>query len=161
MALAIAALLGLGAAVLVLYPLLGFTRSTGSPPARLPESADQARAATGALREIEFDYRLGNLADADYEALRGRYERRALAALRANGTQTRELDELIDRRMEALRADESTKIQAEHSGLARTSSAPGSPTGSAAPGRHTQRPRQPARSSGAGLAARRRGGRHG
>jgi len=44
------------------------------------ESEDAARAA---LREIELDYHLGNIEEADYRSLRERYMRRAIAALKA------------------------------------------------------------------------------
>jgi hypothetical protein len=39
--------------------------------------------AYAALRESEFDWRMGKLSDADYEALREQYRRQALAAIAA------------------------------------------------------------------------------
>ncbi len=59
------------------------------------------------MRELDFDYRLGNLEGADYHALRQRYEERALAALRTRYTAEQELDAQIDRELAALRTRES------------------------------------------------------
>ncbi len=106
MVLVIAALLGLAAAMIVLYPLLGLHRDPQERlAAGLEDVAERERAARGALREVEFDYRLGALEDADYQALRERYEERALAALRSRYSRERALDALIDRELEALRAE--------------------------------------------------------
>jgi hypothetical protein len=100
----IATLLALSAAMIVLYPLLGLLRGPEEPRgAGLLDVAERERAARGALREVEFDYRLGNLADADYRQLRDRYEERALAALGSRYSCERALDTLIDRQLEALR----------------------------------------------------------
>ncbi|HEU0028958.1 MAG TPA: hypothetical protein VFQ25_17765 [Ktedonobacterales bacterium] len=105
----IAALLGLTAALIVAYPLLGLaggqaeTRET-SAPSGLSEVAERERQARQALREVELDYTLGNLDSGDYDALRGRYERRALAALRTRYQREQELDALIERQLDALRA---------------------------------------------------------
>ncbi|HEY7065648.1 MAG TPA: YCF48-related protein [Chloroflexota bacterium] len=58
-----------------------------SPDAAADEGAAglvEAREATLAtLRELDFDFATGKLAEPDYEALRARYERRALALLKA------------------------------------------------------------------------------
>ena len=40
-------------------------------------------AALATIRELDFDFATGKLADPDYQALRARYERRALALLKA------------------------------------------------------------------------------
>jgi len=114
MPLLIAALLGLSAAVIVLYPLLGLDRRAGGvvAPAAPGESAERERAAKGALREVEFDHLLGNLEDADYRALRERYEGRALAALKARYLCEQEFDALIERQLDALRAAEAVAARA-------------------------------------------------
>ncbi len=106
MPLIIAALLGLTAALIVAYPLLGLTRAQPetSAPGSLDEVAERERQARQALREVELDYTLGNLDSGDYDALRGRYERRALAALRARYQREQELDALVTRQLDALRA---------------------------------------------------------
>jgi hypothetical protein len=103
MPLTIAALLGLSAALIVLYPLLGLRGQTDDvADGAVADVAERERAAKGALREVEFDHRLGNLENDDYVALRDRYESQALAALRSRYGRERELDALIDRQLEAL-----------------------------------------------------------
>ena len=106
MPLIIAALLGLTAALIVAFPLLGLTRgqTEASAPGALGEVADRERQARQALREVELDYTLGNLDSGDYDTLRGRYERRALAALRTRYQREQELDAMIERQLDTLRA---------------------------------------------------------
>lgn len=107
MPLLIAVLLGLSAAIIVLYPLLGLDRqiaaeSAGS--AAISDDTERERSAKLALRDVDFDYRLGNLDEGDYVALRDRYERRALAALKTRYEREQALDALIDSQLDALRA---------------------------------------------------------
>lgn len=104
MPLVLAAVLGLCAAAVVLYPLLGprLQAAQGGASDYLDATARE-RAAKDALRELDFDYRLGNLEDTDYQALRQRYEERALAALQTRYSQEHELDAQIDRELAALR----------------------------------------------------------
>lgn len=105
MPLLIAALLGLSAAIVVLYPLFGLDRNAAAEsagPAALSDDAERERSAKLALRDVNFDYRLGNLDDDDYADLRDRYERRALAAMKTRYEREQALDELIDRQLEAL-----------------------------------------------------------
>ena len=80
----------------MLYPLLGLRRTSDASPAALSGRAERERLAKDALREVEFDYRLGNLETPDYEDLRDRYEQRALAALKARYQREQELDALIE-----------------------------------------------------------------
>jgi hypothetical protein len=105
MPLLIAVLLGLSGLLVVIYPLLGLDREMSESLAAGPlaEVTERERAARDALREVEFDHRLGNLDDADYRALRTRYERRALAALKVRYQREQELDALIERQLDALR----------------------------------------------------------
>lgn len=105
MPLLIAALLALSAALIVLYPLLGLGRdaATQTAPAQMADAAERERLARQALREVEFDYTLGNLEASDYEELRERYELRALAALKTRYQREQELDALIERQLDALR----------------------------------------------------------
>ncbi len=82
--LVIGTLLALGAMAWVLAPL--FREGAGAisrpySPAREDISARRDRAVE-ALREIEFDRATGKLADADYEMLKTRYTRQAVAAMR-------------------------------------------------------------------------------
>lgn len=84
----IAIALGLLALAFVLYPF--YRRVPASPKTARADamhgSADAAEredTARSALREIELDYHLGNIEEADYRNLRERYMRRAIAALKA------------------------------------------------------------------------------
>jgi photosystem II stability/assembly factor-like uncharacterized protein len=58
----------------------GDTEAIPPQPAAVLEAQE---AALEALRELDFEYALGKLAEADYQALRARYERQAIALLRA------------------------------------------------------------------------------
>jgi hypothetical protein len=113
MPLLIAALLALSAALIVLYPLLGLVREPAAPalapasPAN--DAAEREQLARQALREVEFDYTLGNLETGDYEALRERYETRALSALKTRYQREQELDALIERQLDTLRQGESQR----------------------------------------------------
>jgi hypothetical protein len=109
MPLFIAVLLGLSGLAVVLYPLLGLEReaSEATVVGPLTEVAERERSARDALREVEFDHRLGNLDDSDYQALRDRYERRALAALKSRYQREQELDTLIEQQLDTLRAQPS------------------------------------------------------
>src|SRR5690349_12728293 len=104
MPLLIAALLGLSGLLIVLYPLLGLDRaSAAGAPRDAREEAEHERLAKQALRDVDFDYRLGNLDEGDYQELRQRYEERALLALRARYERERALDAAIDEQLEVLR----------------------------------------------------------
>lgn len=110
MPLIIAVFLGLSALVVVCYPLLGLITTTEAAEVvdPLAEVADRETQAKRALREVDFDHRLGNLEDVDYESLRDRYEHRALEALRERYEREQELDARIDRELAALRAGQSS-----------------------------------------------------
>lgn len=101
----IAILLGLSALLIVIFPLLGLdspaAKSAASEGA-LTDVAERERSAKLALRDVDFDYRLGNLDENDYDALRSRYEDRALAALRTRYEREQALDRLIDEQVAAL-----------------------------------------------------------
>lgn len=107
----IAVLLGLSALLIVIYPLLGLDRTAHAPlaPEAVSDAAERERLAKQALRDVDFDYRLGNLDEGDYASLRDRYERRALAALKTRYEREQELDVQIDRQLAALRAQEPKK----------------------------------------------------
>jgi hypothetical protein len=107
----IAVLLGLSALLIVVYPLLGLDRTAREAlaPEAVSDAAERERLAKQALRDVDFDYRLGNLDESDYASLRDRYERRALAALKTRYEREQELDTLIDQQLAALRAQEPKK----------------------------------------------------
>jgi len=127
----IAIVLGLLALAFVLYPLYrrapanpktaqedntlpihnGHAGGAEPPPLRpdqsLPDTATTDReredAARAALREIELDYHLGNIEEADYRNLRERYMRRAIAALKSRYERGHELDDAIEARLQSLK----------------------------------------------------------
>ncbi len=100
----IAALLGLSGILIVIYPVLGLEpEREGGAAEPLTDVTEREQSAKSALREVDFDYRLGNLNPGDYQALRDRYERRALAALRTRYEREQGLDKLIDEQLAAMR----------------------------------------------------------
>jgi hypothetical protein len=101
----VAALMGLTALALVVYPLLGLDRngadarfSGGVSEITPPESA-----ARQALLDVDFDWRLGNLDQEDYRQLRERYAERALVGLKARYAREQQLDAAIERQLASLR----------------------------------------------------------
>lgn len=83
-ALIVGTLLAIGAMAWVLAPLFRAGADMIVPPsspARQDIAARRERAVE-ALREIEFDRATGKLADADYDMLKTRYTRQAVAAMR-------------------------------------------------------------------------------
>lgn len=124
MPLLIAALLALSAALIVLYPLLGLGHDAAqAAPAQMADAAERERLARQALREVEFDYTLGNLETNDYEELRERYERRALAALKTRYQREQELDALIEQQLDALRQTPATTASASAGATTTTATA--------------------------------------
>ena len=77
----VGALLAVAALVIVLYPLFD-DLALPARRARARETAAPSVEAVQALREIEFDRETGKLSDSDYNALKTRYTREAVAALR-------------------------------------------------------------------------------
>jgi hypothetical protein len=77
----VGAVLAVIALVVVLYPLFDDLAPQRSR-ARKPEGATPSVEAVQALREIEFDRETGKLSDSDYAALKTRYTREAVAAMR-------------------------------------------------------------------------------
>ena len=77
----VGALLAVIALVVVLYPLFD-NLALPKRRARAPEGATPQVEAVHALREIEFDRETGKLSDSDYAALKTRYTREAVAAMR-------------------------------------------------------------------------------
>jgi len=143
MPLVIAALLGISALVIVIYPLLGLERVATASDERgqLANLADRERAAKDALRDVEFDRQLGNLDEPDYQALRGRYERRAIVALGARYRREQELDALIEQQLSELRAGES--VESPQSGKAKSGSVKA--TNGATPEKPAQPPKRQTR----------------
>ncbi len=118
MAIVIAIALGLLALTFVLYPL--FRRAPEAVPATRLASAEETtqplereQAARSALQEVELDFQLGNIEEPDYRALRERYMKRALVALKARYEREQELDELIEEQLRAMKnpQDDAAKEQ--------------------------------------------------
>jgi hypothetical protein len=77
----VGALLAVLALVVVLYPLFDDLAAT-TRRTHKPEGDTASVEAVQALREIEFDRETGKLSDSDYAALKTRYTREAVAAMR-------------------------------------------------------------------------------
>ncbi len=116
MALAIAIILGILALAFVLYPL--YRRPAGSEAAIMPsrsaetpntgeveakELVAQERAARAAIQEVELDYQLGNIEEADYRTLRERYMHRALTALKSRYEREQNIDDDIEEQLQKLK----------------------------------------------------------
>ncbi len=88
-ALLVASGLALLALAYVLYPLYRSRLAKAVPASPLsaknvqPTTSDSEQAARLSLQEVELDYQLGNIAEADYRTLRERYMRRALVAMKS------------------------------------------------------------------------------
>jgi len=70
-------------------------------------------AARTALREIELDYHLGNIEEADYRNLRERYMRRAIVALKSRYERGYELDDAIEARLRSLKERDAKEYNAD------------------------------------------------
>jgi len=118
----IALVLGALALVFVLNPLYRRkqTKETAASSARQAEresandeleslsnsekaSLENEQAARGAIQEVELDYQLGNISEADYRSLRERYLRRALVAMKSRYDQEQELDDPIEAQLRTMR----------------------------------------------------------
>lgn len=132
MPLLLAALLGLAALLIVLAPLFvpaPAADADPADPAALPALAERERAAKAALRDVELDYQLGNLDGDDYQALRDRYTRRALGALKGRYDRERALDDAIEERVRALRAVAPAVRGNGHGRIHKEDTEVGAPTG--------------------------------
>ena len=74
-----------------------------APDVATAAQKDREQAARSALREIELDYQLGNISEADYRTLRERYIRRALVALKSRYDREQELDDTIEVQLRQMR----------------------------------------------------------
>ena len=133
MPLVIAILLGVSAAAIVAYPLVVAQTATApdASPAALLVASEHEQSAKQALRDVDFDYRLGNLEAADYAALREKYERHALVALKARVERERAADELIDQELARLRVQQAKRGGSRRGAAGESAAAPRSANGSA------------------------------
>ncbi|HEX6483294.1 MAG TPA: hypothetical protein VF043_30995 [Ktedonobacteraceae bacterium] len=129
----VALLLGVPALAFVLYPLYNNQSYVKVKPSRAQEIpshngvlhagdqtidsssianlSDREQTARAALQEIELDYQLGNLGEADYGSLKERYMRRAILAMKSRQSHEQELDELIEAELRRLKEG---KVAEEH-----------------------------------------------
>ena len=128
----VALILGVPALAFVLYPLYrqSYVKTQASHTPEMPlqngalhqgmqsidsssivNFSDREQTAKAALQEIELDYQLGNLGEADYRSLKERYMRRAILAMKSRQHHEQELDELIE---EQLRRMKEEKVAEEH-----------------------------------------------
>lgn len=107
MSIVVAIALGLLSLAFVLYPLLRRTSSEVPVTVTLAEKnaapQEQEQTARTALQEVELDYQLGNISDNDYSALRERYMRRALVAMKSRYESEQEIDEEIEEQLRKMR----------------------------------------------------------
>jgi hypothetical protein len=107
MSIGVAFALGILALAFVLYPLF---RHSSVEPAGASAASDAAvapvepeLAARNALQEVELDFQLGNIAEADYKTLRERYMRRALVSLKSRYEREQELDAEIEEQLRQMK----------------------------------------------------------
>lgn len=115
--LAIAAVLALPVLAFVLYPLYrrpAAQRAASGEP-RLSEREQSARQA---LREVEFDFQLGNLDEKDYRSMRTRYMNRALAEMKSRHRREQEIDEEIENELRKLKVAEQKEAENGYDGQA-------------------------------------------
>ena len=103
----VAVLLGVLTLALVLYPLyrhaplqVAQQRASAGIATTQAEVEQNARVA---LKEVELDYQLGNLAETDYNKLRERYTRRAFTAMKSRQQSEEAIDALIEERLRQMR----------------------------------------------------------
>jgi predicted HTH transcriptional regulator len=98
----VAVVLGLLALAYVLYPLYR-PRLAAQEAERSDQNREKEQNARSALQEVEFDFQLGNLAEADYKDLRERYMQRAVGALKARYEREQQIDEEIEQELRKLK----------------------------------------------------------
>ena len=120
----VSVILGASALAFVLYPLYrqSYVKTQASRAQEIPfqngaspfsaqgmvsssivNSSDREQTAKAALQEIELDYQLGNLDEADYRSLKERYTRRAILAMKSRQNHEQELDELIEAQLRRMK----------------------------------------------------------
>ncbi|HLH62576.1 MAG TPA: hypothetical protein VKV20_12905 [Ktedonobacteraceae bacterium] len=128
----VALLLGMAALAFVLYPLYrenlvrawpGHGEESASPngmpqngthgivSSSIVNAAEREQMAKAALQEVELDYQLGNLEEADYRSWKERYTRRAILAMKSRQNSEQELDALIEAQLRRMKEG---KVVEEH-----------------------------------------------
>ncbi len=122
----VAVLLGVSALAFVLYPLYRENFIKARPAhgqatalqngasqygaqsiasTSIVNASDREQTAKAALQEVELDYQLGNLGEADYRSLKERYTRRAILAMKSRQNSEQALDELIEAQLRRLKEE--------------------------------------------------------
>jgi len=78
------------------------------PTAAAQDLVSQRNAALHDIRDVDFDFELGNLSDDDYRDLRDRYKRHAVDVLKAMNAQEGRVDDEIEQAVAALRRGRSS-----------------------------------------------------
>ncbi|MBX5444026.1 hypothetical protein [Sphaerobacter sp.] len=87
----------------VLQPLLSARRRPVSiPPARLADLQARRAYLLDAIREVDFDYSMGKVTEAEYQEVRGRYLREAAEVLRELERESSAVDAEIEREIARL-----------------------------------------------------------
>ena len=109
MSLVVAIVLVLVALAAVSYPLLARTQRRAAPPVTTASDVqrilDSRDTLLRALRELEYDNRLGNLSERDYRSLRTGYEREAVEIYKALDARAGALPDDLEREVEIARAE--------------------------------------------------------
>lgn len=99
-----AGVLALPILAFVCYPL--YRRSAGpSEAGDTSELSAREQGTRQALREVEFDFQLGNLDERDYRSMRARSMQRALTEMQARHERAQKLDEQIEAELRLLREE--------------------------------------------------------
>ena len=111
-------LLGVLTLALVLYPLYRHSPvEVAQQRASVGIATTQAeveQTARAALKEVELDYQLGNLAETDYNKLRERYTRRAFTAMKSRQLSEEAIDALIEERLRLLKAEDENSAEKQN-----------------------------------------------
>jgi len=109
MSLVVAIIIVLAALAAVSHPLLARTRRRAAPPVStdsdIQRILDSRDTLLRALRELEYDNRLGNLSEQDYRSLRSGYEREAVEIYKALDARAGALPDDVEREVERARAE--------------------------------------------------------
>ena len=109
MSLVVAIIIVLAALAAVSYPLLARTRRRAAPPVTtdsdIQRILDSRDTLLRALRDLEYDHRLGNLSEHDYRSLRSGYEREAVEIYKALDARAGALPDDVEREVELARGE--------------------------------------------------------
>ncbi len=119
MTLGIAVLMAVGLAVYIIFPLLSAETAGGSLPVDVTVLGDLKRrrlVVYDNLKDLEFEFQSGKIAQQDYEALRTNYlgEATALMAATQDAEQVKENEAMIEREVAARRAQRKKQPKDEY-----------------------------------------------